>query len=344
VFALGFQRLKEQLGERMGEALECEHGSADGAEVVQRTTTGVAYLRRQSNMPGFTNGSEHWALTADGLVYWAGAAADPPADAVRVAPSNVGVLPEQRIVAYYGNPLASVLGVLGEPPPEQMLEWLLGQAEAYAALDPSRPVQPALELIAVLAQAGAGQDGLYRARTAPEVIEQVAEWAERCGCLLILDVQPGRGSVAEEVAWLLPYLKRPNVHLALDPEFAMRTDQEPGRAIGTLDAAEVNDVISLLADVVETERIPPKVLIVHRFLESMLTGYQDIQLDPRVQVVVDMDGFGSPEAKTSKYRDLVRDQPVQFAGMKLFYRYDAPLLSPEDVLELEPAPDVVIYQ
>ena len=35
---------------------------------------------------------------------------------------------------------------------------------------------------------------------------------------------------------------------------------------------------------------------------------------------------------------------LSIAGYKLFYRQDVPLMSPEDVLGLEPAPDVVIYQ
>ena len=76
----------------------------------------------------------------------------------------------------------------------------------------------------------------------------------------------------------------------------------------------------------------------------MVTNYRNVELDPRVQVAVVMDGFGGPAAKISKLHELVRDQPVQFAGFKLFYRQDAPVMSPEDVLQLEPSPDIVIYQ
>jgi hypothetical protein len=226
-----------------------------------------------------------------------------------------------------------------------MLARLRTQADAYAAVDPTRPVQPALELIAVLAQGSAGADGGYRARMPAEEIDQVASWAEDNGFLLILDVQAGHADVLEEVRYLLPWLRRSYVHLALDPEFAMQPGQgAAGQGIGSLDAAVVNASIDLLAETVTEQALPPKVLVVHRFLETMVTRYRDIALDPSVQVVIDMDGFGGPAAKLSKYASLVRDQPVQFAGMKLFFRHDTPLLDVGDVLRLDPPPDLVIYQ
>jgi hypothetical protein len=57
-----------------------------------------------------------------------------------------------------------------------------------------------------------------------------------------------------------------------------------------------------------------------------------------------MDGFGSPPAKTSKYQTFIRDARAEFGGIKLFYKYDRPLLQPDAVLSLDPPPDVVIYQ
>jgi len=254
------------------------------------------------------------------------------------------LLPANRIVAYYGNPLSPVLGRLGEPPPDEMIARLRRTVAYYTAADPSRPVKPALELIAPLAQGSPGEDGLYRARMSSDLMEQVSGWAGDNDLLLILDVQVGRSSVADELPELLPYLKRPHTHLALDPEFAMGPSQVPGQAIGSLDAADVNVAIRTLAEVVTAEQLPPKVLIVHRFLPSMLTNVDAIESDPRVQVVMDMDGFGSPSVKISKYGTFVRDVGDYFGGIKLFYNYDTPLMPPEDVLALDPSPDVVIYQ
>jgi hypothetical protein len=255
------------------------------------------------------------------------------------------LLPRHRIVAYYGNPLATGMGVLGEQPLPQTVERLRRQAQVYAEADPSRPVQPALELITPVAQAAPGPDGLYRLRMSPDLIEQVARVAEQEHLLLILDVQIGQSTVADELEVLLPYLERPYVHLALDPEFAIADKHgEPGEVIGTLDASDVNYAIRLLTDTVAAHHLPPKVLVVHRFLEKMLTNYQAVQPTPSVQVVVDMDGFGTPYVKAAKYDAFVQEQAVQYGGLKLFYKHDKPLWTPGDVVDLQPSPDLVIYQ
>jgi hypothetical protein len=254
------------------------------------------------------------------------------------------LLPSHRIVAYYGNPLSRGMGILAEMRPEAMMDRLARQAEAYQRADTLTQVIPALELVATVANPDPGAHGLYRGRMRDAVIERVARWAESRHWLLILDVQPGRARVVDEVRALLPWLRRPNVHLALDPEFAMPAGQVPGKQIGTMDAEDVNASIRLIADLVRREGLPPKVLIVHRFTRPMLTHAARITPDPDVQVVIDMDGFGPPRLKHDSYAAWVAGQPVQFTGVKLFYRYDRPLMPPADVLRLKPAPHLVIYQ
>jgi hypothetical protein len=260
------------------------------------------------------------------------------------ASSYPPLLPGNLILAYYGNPLASQMGILGELPADQMVGRLKQQAAAYATTDSSRPVIPALELVTPAAQGWPGEDGMYRARMKPELIDQVAGWAEANHALLILDVQIGLSTVPAEVEVLLPYLRRPYVHLALDPEFAMPSGRVPGEVVGTLDAATVDGVIQTLSQVVESEHLPPKILIVHRFSDAMLTNAWEISHDPNVQVVVTMDGFGPPELKLAQYRAYVHDQGVGFSGIKLFYHHDTPLLTPPQILGLDPHPDLVIYQ
>jgi hypothetical protein len=254
------------------------------------------------------------------------------------------LLPDHRILAFYGNPLAKEMGILGEVPPDQMLDRLKQQMGVYAASDPSRPIVPALELVTPAAQGWAGDDGLYRARMKPEVIEQVAGWAEANNALLILDVQIGLSTVPEEVDALMPYLRRPYVHLALDPEFAIPSGHIPGEVVGTLDAAAIDGVVRTLSELVASEHLPPKILIVHRFTDAMITNAWEISHDRNVQVITTMDGFGPPALKLAQYHAYVRDQPVQYAGVKLFYHHDVPLLTAPQVLALEPAPDLVIYQ
>jgi hypothetical protein len=254
------------------------------------------------------------------------------------------LLPQSRIVTYYGNPLDKRMGVLGVPPVGEMLSRLQSEARAWQKADPASEVRPGLELVAAVASDYPGEDGSYCTRMPAELIEKVIGWANRRGWLTILDVQVGRSSVRAEVERLVPYLRRPNVHLALDPEFQMRRGLKPGKRIGSSDGEDVNVAVIMLAEVIEKNRLPPKLLLVHRFTDDMLRRRGKIRLDPRVQIVVVMDGFGPPYGKRKIYRREITREPVQYAGIKLFYRNDKPMLSPAEVLKLDPTPRVIIYQ
>jgi hypothetical protein len=260
-------------------------------------------------------------------------------------PLPESLIPEHRIVAFYGNPLSKRMGILGELPPEQMLARLEEVATQWAAADSGQKVLPALHLIATVAQGYPGPTRKYRLQMADSVIERMANWAEEKGWILFLDIQVGVSTVEDELRVLVPYLKRPYVHLALDPEFAMKDGKRPGTDwMGRMDASEVNHAIGVLAEIVEQHGLPPKVLVVHRFTRNMLTNASQIRLDPRVQVVIDMDGWGSPGSKMGAYRWFVVRHPVQYTGFKLFYKNDKPMMTPEQVLELYPKPMYIQYQ
>lgn len=254
------------------------------------------------------------------------------------------LLPGCRVVAYYGNPMSKRMGILGEIKPDSMLARLAKQAAAYTAVDSARPALPALELIATVAQAGPGKSGQYRARMPDTLIARVMGWAEAHHYLVILDIQTGRSTMAAEMVPLMKYLAKPYVHLALDPEFSIGQKRIPGKVIGRIDAADVNAVSTVLAALVDSLKLPPKMLIVHRFTTPMLSNHQKIKLDPRVQIVIDMDGFGPPRLKYGSYKAYVHDRPVQYAGFKLFYKNDKPMLTPAQVLELDPVPLFIMYQ
>jgi hypothetical protein len=255
------------------------------------------------------------------------------------------LIPEHRIVAFYGNPLSKRMGILGEIEPDAMLRRLEQQATEWAAADSGQKVLPALHLIATVAQGYPGPARKYRLQMPDSVIERVASWAEKRGWLLILDIQAGVSTIEEELPVLIPYLKRPYVHLALDPEFAMKDGKRPGTDwMGRMDAAEVNHAVDVLARIVEEQSLPPKILVVHRFTRNMLTNASRIRLDPRVQVVVDMDGYGPPGSKMGAYRWFVVRHPVQYTGFKLFFKNDKPMMKPEEVLQLYPKPMYIQYQ
>lgn len=269
-----------------------------------------------------------------------------PVDAPAALPGSI--FPQKRIVAFYGNPLQKRMGILGALPPDEMLAKLDHEVAAWNAADSTMPVQPALHLIAVVAQDNPGPSGKYRMRMDSALIEKVYGWAQRRNALLFLDVQVGQGTLQEELPRLTTFLKRPDVHLAIDPEFSMKHKEVPGTKIGTFDANDVNYASSFLAQLVTAERLPPKVLIVHRFTRDMLTGYKRITLDARVQIVIDMDGWGPPSLKRESYRAYVAKYPVEYTGFKLFYRNDTKkggrLMTPADVLKLHPKPVYIQYQ
>jgi hypothetical protein len=258
------------------------------------------------------------------------------------------ILPHKRIVAYYGNPLSKRMGILGEVPPDEMLKRLDREVKAWERADSTTSVVPALHLIAVVAQGSAGRDGLYRARMGDSLVERVYGWAQRSKAIMFLDIQVAKSTLQQELPRLTTFLSRPDVHLGIDPEFSMKRGGAPGHRIGTYDAADVNYAIDFLADLVEKHNLPPKVLVIHRFTRPMLTNASKIKLDPRVQVVIHMDGWGPPWMKKDSYQAYVYAEPVQYTGFKLFYKNDTkkghPLMKPADVLALFPKPLYIQYQ
>ena len=98
-----------------------------------------------------------------------------------------------------------------------------------------------------------------------------------------------------------------------------------------------------------TGKLQTKVLIVHRFTQAMVTNYEKITPLPEVEIVMDMDGFGSKEKKENTYARVIVPEPVQFTGIKLFYKNDLKppstgMLTPAEVLSLTPSPIYIQYQ
>jgi hypothetical protein len=141
----------------------------------------------------------------------------------------------------------------------------------------------------------------------------------------------------------------PDVELAIDPEFSMKDGVPPGHEIGTFSSKDINFAAEYLASLVQKNNLPPKILIVHRFTEDMVTGYQNIAPLPEVQIVMDMDGWGFAAKKINTYQSVIEPEPVQFTGFKLFYKNDLKppstrMLTPEEVLALKPSPVFIQYQ
>jgi hypothetical protein len=259
------------------------------------------------------------------------------------------ILPGRRIVAYYGNPNSRRMGALGEYEKDEMLRRLKEEVARWEAADPALPVQPALHLIAVVAQGTPGKAGKYRMVMPDEVVNRVYGWAREAGALMFIDIQTGHDDIRQLLPRFEWILKNPDVHLGIDPEFNLiKSGRIPGTKIGTYDAADINYASEYLQNLVRKYNLPPKVFTVHRFTQGGVTNARSIELRPEVQIVMHMDGWGAPWLKRDSYKDYIVAEPVQYTGFKLFYHNDTKkgdaLMTPEEVLRLNPRPLYIQYQ
>ena len=266
-----------------------------------------------------------------------------------VYPNAGAILPFKRVVAYYGNLYSTQMGVLGEYGEEEMLAKLNEEVKKWEVADPDTPAVPALHYIAVVAQGLAGKDGKYRLRMPDSEIDKVLRMAAKINAIIFLDIQVGFSDLQTEVPLLEKYLKLPNVHLGVDPEFSMKNGIRPGKVVGTFDAGDINFTADYLAKIAKENNLPPKILVIHRYTQKMLTNYNQIKPLPEAQIVINMDGFGVAAKKISTYNSSVYKEPVQFTGFKLFYSNDikepnTALMTPEELLQLSPQPIYIQYQ
>ena len=266
-----------------------------------------------------------------------------------VYPNGGALLPFNRIIAYYGNLYSKKMGVLGQYPETEMLAKLDVEVKKWEKADPSTPVIPALHYIAVTAQGSSGDDGKYRLQMPDKEIDKVITMAQKINAIVFLDIQVGQSNLRAEVPLFEKYLKMPNVHLGIDPEFSMKTGKKPGTIIGTFSADDINYVVSYLSKIVQDNKLAPKILIVHRFTQNMITDYKEIKPTPEVEIVMNMDGWGGKAKKIGTYKYFIAKEPVQFTGFKLFYKNDilqpgSTLFTPEELLKLNPRPIYIQYQ
>jgi hypothetical protein len=251
------------------------------------------------------------------------------------------ILPEFRVVAYYGAPQSRELGALGIGSPRGAARRLARQAKPYAS--ERRPVLPALELITVIANADAGEDGMYRSRQRDAVIRRYLRAARRAKALLLLDIQPGRSDFFTEATRLRKWLKQPDVSLALDPEWRVRDGEVPGQIIGHVDAREVNATSAWLSQLVARYKLPEKLFVIHQFTDDMVPEAELKERDG-LALVLNVDGFGDQPNKKSKYKAFTQQAPDAYHGFKLFYEEDTNLMRPAEVMRLRPRPVLVVYE
>lgn len=259
-------------------------------------------------------------------------------------PTGEPTLPTHRILSYYGFPGNEFMGILGQYSKSDLRKELVRQARAYEDADPDRPVKLAFEIMASVAHREPQEDGSYHGYTDAALIDEYADYTAQHDMLLILDVQFGRATVQDEIDYVRPWLQLPHVHLALDAEFAIKEGEVPGVDLGSLDAVDVTHAQEEMVKIAQEAGIPPKILILHQFNYYSVSNKEKIQPMDGVQFVLEVDGFGTPDEKRLTY-SVMTETPIQYHGFKLWYSgEDDPLMTPDDVLALNPVPDIVIYQ
>src|SRR5215208_3564711 len=244
-------------------------------------------------------------VLAVGLLVGAGGGDDQPEANPQARPAELprggrAVLPDRRVVAFYGAPQDRELGVLGIGSPRSAARKLERQARPYASR--GRPVLPAFELIAAIVTSEAGDGGDHSMRQESSTIRRYLRAARAHDMLMLLDIQPGYAPFLQEAKALERWLKEPDVGLALDPEWSMKPPLLPAQEIGSTDAETVNEVSLYLSELVRRHDLPQKLLVVHRFTGDMIEAEHDLERHPGVALVVNVDGFGDRPNKISKYR------------------------------------------
>lgn len=254
--------------------------------------------------------------------------------------------PGRRMVALYGHPSGGALGLMGEQPPAEAVDRVKDLVEQYQPLE-TQPVIPAFEIIVTVASGDPGDDGNYSNEFPVEDYIGYVDAITEAGGYAVLDLQPGRASFLEQAKLYEELLKRPNVGLAIDPEWKIGPDEMPMQRIGNTTAAEVNEVSQWLADLTAQNNLPQKVFVVHQFQSGMIEGRENVDTNhPELAFVLHADGHGTPDLKFGTWNVLQQGLAGEwFMAWKNFLDEDTPMFTPEQTYnEVDPRPWFVSYQ
>lgn len=255
------------------------------------------------------------------------------------------IFPEKRFIALYGHPSQPALGALGEQGPNAAAERVIDLAEYYEAHSDEQII-PAFEIIATMASSQPGEDGNYSAVADRDDLEAYIDAAEEHDIYVVLDLQPGHADFLTQAKLFEDLLERPNVGLALDPEWRLAPGQVHMQQIGSVSAAEINETTAWLAELTAEHELPQKMVMLHQFRHSMIRGREQVKTDhPELAMVLHVDGHGTAEQKFDTWRALQEDLPEDMhMAWKNFYRQDNPMFSPQETFDVEPKPWFVSYQ
>lgn len=269
--------------------------------------------------------------------------AEPAAPLAEDRPASL--LAENQAVVFYGTPLARGLGILGQFEGADAADRVRRQAELFDQLNgDGRGAFGVMDLIYAVVQDQPTSNGLFLSYMPDDVVNAYIGHAEAHGVQVMLDLQIGRGDVLEEVRKIERFLVNPRVHVAIDPEYAVGRDGWPLATPGTIDGHQINAVQDYVASLVAAHNLPPKMVVVHQYLADTIRNGEAVRDVPNVDLVLNYDGFGAIGEKDKKYRYFSSQPHAQHPGYNIFLQLDERVLSEQELMQLEPLPDVVFYQ
>ena len=264
---------------------------------------------------------------------------------LRIDEEYIPMFLNNDILAFYGHPNSRNMGILGRYSMEELNKKLTNLAVEYEAESNGRKVLKAFYIIYGTVWPK-GDIGIINQETLKRYIEYCLENK----ILVFIDHQIGRFDPIDSLKKMLPWLKYPNVHLALDPEW--RTSK-PMVDIGYVTANEINQAQEIMENYLIENNLPgERLLVIHQFNWRMIRNRENVKTDfSRVRLVHCADGFGSPHLKRVSYAHNAQAENMPIKGFKLFYNFeipgagfDHPLMTPKEVYALNPRPYVIMYQ
>jgi hypothetical protein len=291
----------------------------------------------------FTDTINNWIRAKASKPYWA-YTAEELENINQMMRFQTSMLLNYDVLAYYGHPGSRNMGILGRHSIQELDRMLTELAAEYEAIG-GRRIQKAFYLIYGTVWPR-GDIGIIR----ESLLMPYIEYGLENNILVFIDHQIGRFDPIDSLRRMLPYLRFPNVHLALDPEW--RTDQ-PGIFLGHVTGEEINRAQQVMEEYLIEHNLPgERMLVIHQFSPIMIRNRQDARSDfNRVRLIHCADGIGSPALKRHSYAFIAQATNMPLKGFKLFYNlgipgagFDNPLMTPSEVYRLNPRPVVIMYQ
>lgn len=256
------------------------------------------------------------------------------------------LFPGRRMVAAYGETSGPALGILGASDPQGSVKWIKDRAAEYQGMT-DEPVIPSFEIIATVASSEPGPSNTYSSEIEAKSLEPWIDAITQAGGYAFIDLQPGRASLLDQAKRYQSLLEKPNVGLALDPEWHIGPDEKPLQRVGSSEAHELDEVSDWLAGIVRDKKLPQKAFVVHQFQLQMIRHRETMNLDhPELAYVLHADGNGTTEQKFETWNVMRQElDPRWFMAWKNFLKEDKPTFTPEQTYNMvNPRPWLVTYQ